>query len=189
MPTPPATDVAIRAATASDAAAVARIYNPYVTGTIVTFEEAPLSDAEMAGRIRDVESAALPWLVALRDGGVAGYAYASKWKGRCAYRHSAEVTVYLDAALTGRGIGSMLYRELLATLTARGLHAVIGGIALPNDASVALHEKLGFEKVAHFREVGFKFGRWIDVGYWQRLLPGPTSGTQAVSRSPSAAGE
>ena len=99
-----------------------------------------------------------------------GYAHASAWKGRYAYRHSAEASVYLAAGETRRGIGTKLYERLLSALAELGMHAVVGGISLPNDASVAFHEKLGFQKVAHFPEVGFKFDGWIDVGYWQRIL-------------------
>jgi L-amino acid N-acyltransferase YncA len=161
-------ELTIRAATTADANEVARIYNHYVTQTIVTFEEEAVSSSEIARRIGEVQSASLPWLVAERAGGVVGYTYASKWHGRSAYRFSVETTVYLDPSLVGQGIGSKLYGEFLAALRDRGLHAAIGGIALPNEASVALHEKFGFEKVAHFKEVGFKFDRWIDVGYWQR---------------------
>jgi L-amino acid N-acyltransferase YncA len=160
----------VRAACAHDANALARIYNHYIRETVVTFEEAPIDAATMAARLQETAASALPWLVVEYAGAVAGYAYASKWKGRCAYRHSVESTVYLDAAQTGRGLGTQLYTALLDVLRARTLHAVIGGIALPNAASVALHEKLGFRKVAHFEEVGFKFGRWIDVGYWQLLI-------------------
>ena len=160
----------LRAASPADAEAVARIYNHYVRDTHVTFEETAVDAAEMAARIAETQAASLPWLVATSDDGVLGYAYASKWKGRCAYRHSVETTVYLAPDATGRGLGFALYEALLGQLRERGLHAVIGGIALPNPASVALHEKLGFEQVARFREVGFKFDRWIDVGYWQRLL-------------------
>ena len=161
----------IRDATADDAAALATIYNHYVTNTVVTFEEAPLSAQEMAGRITEIQSAGLPFLVSAAEGmSITGYAHASKWKGRCAYRHSAEITVYLDPQHTGRGVGSALYDALLPLLKERGIHAVIGGIALPNDASVALHEKFGLAKVGHFTEVGRKFDRWIDVGYWQRVL-------------------
>jgi L-amino acid N-acyltransferase YncA len=160
----------IRPALAADAAALARIYNPYIRDTIITFEEEPVDAAAMAGRVDEAAVAALPWLVAEADGVVLGYAYASKWKGRCAYRHSVESTVYLDPAQTGRGLGGLLYGALIDRLRVRSTHAVIGGIALPNDASVALHEKLGFRKVAQFPEVGFKFGRWIDVGYWQLLM-------------------
>ena len=160
----------IREAAASDAAAIAGIYNHYITETVVTFEEEPVSVAEIAGRIEEVRSASLPWLVAEVDGHVVGYAYARPWHARSAYRFSAEITVYLAAAHTGRGIGSKLYGELFPILQARRTHAVMGGIALPNEASVALHEKFGLRKVAQFEEVGFKFDRWIDVGYWQRTF-------------------
>ncbi len=99
-----------------------------------------------------------------------GYAYATPWKARSAYRFSVEVSAYIDAASTGRGTGSLLYRHLLSALRTREMHLVIAGISLPNETSVAFHEKSGFRKVAHFAEVGFKFGKWIDVGYWQRAL-------------------
>jgi phosphinothricin acetyltransferase len=160
----------IRAATGADAGAVAEIYNHYIANTVVTFEEEVLPAAEIARRIETVQSASLPWLVAELGGQVAGYAYAGKWHARSAYRFSAEITVYLAPAQVGRGLGSKLYGELFPMLRDRGIHAVIGGIALPNEASVALHEKFGLEKVAHYAEVGFKFDRWIDVGYWQRIL-------------------
>jgi len=160
----------IRSATAADAEALARIYNHYVKETIITFEEDPVSSADMAGRVTEVERASLPWLVAEQDGQIVGYAYASKWKGRCAYRHSVETTIYLASDCVGRGIGTSLYQALLEQLRNRNLHVAIGGAALPNPASVALHEKLGFRKVAHFAEVGFKFGKWIDVAYWQVAL-------------------
>lgn len=157
----------IRPAVASDAAALAAIYNPYIEKTVITFEEQPITPAEVAQRVEEVRAASLPWLVVEADGQLAGYAYASKWKGRCAYRYSVESTVYLDAQQTGKGLGTQLYRALLDELLRQKIHAVIGGIALPNETSVKLHERLGFKKVAHFPEVGFKFGRWVDVGYWQ----------------------
>jgi L-amino acid N-acyltransferase YncA len=163
-------DATIRVATAADAESVAGIYNYYINDTVVTFEEEAVSSAEMARRIDEVTSASLPWLVAELSDRVLGYAYASKWKGRGAYRFSLEITVYLAQDQLGLGLGSRLYSTLFPLLRDRGMHAVIGGIALPNLASVALHEKFGLNKVAHFREVGFKFGRWIDVGYWQRTL-------------------
>jgi phosphinothricin acetyltransferase len=162
----------IRSATDRDAEAIARIYNHYVLNTVVTFEEEPVPPGEIAARIKDTESARFPWLVAEQDGQVAGYAYAGRWSGRCSYRFSAESTVYLDPAAVGQGLGKRLYGALLAALRERSMHVVIGGIALPNPASVALHEKLGFVKVAHFRQVGFKFDQWIDVGYWQTQLSG-----------------
>jgi L-amino acid N-acyltransferase YncA len=164
-------DASIRTAVAEDGAALARIYNHYIASTIVTFEEAAVSAADMSARVAEISAAQLPWLVAQSSAGVSGFAYASRWKGRCAYRYSVESTVYLDPGAVGRGLGTALYSRLLARLQELGCHAVIGGIALPNEASVALHEKLGMRKVAHFAEVGFKFGHWVDVGYWQRVFP------------------
>lgn len=160
----------IRPATGADAEPIAGIYNHYVLNSIVTFEEEAVPVSDMAGRIAEVESDALPWVVAERGGQVVGYAYASKWKGRCAYRFSVESTVYVAPGLGGQKIGTQLYAALLPQLKHKGLHAVIGGIALPNAGSIALHEKFGMTQVAHFKEVGFKFGQWIDVGYWQGLL-------------------
>lgn len=159
----------IRPATAQDAAAVAAIYNHYVATTTISFEEQPVTAADMAGRIAGV-TAALPWLVFEQDGIVMGYAYATPWRARSAYRFSVESSVYVSPDHPRMGIGSRLYRDLLEELRARGLHMVIGGIAQPNEASVALHEAMGFEKVAHFKQVGMKFGRWVDVGYWELCL-------------------
>ncbi len=160
----------IREAKSSDAGAIAAIYNPYVKDTVITFEEEPVDGTEMARRIGDIRSASLPWLVAEENGQVSGYAYAVPWKARSAYRFSVEITVYLARGNGGRGLGSLLYGHLFSKLQTLGIHAVIGGIALPNQASVALHEKFGLKKVAHFQQVGFKFNRWIDVGYWERIL-------------------
>jgi L-amino acid N-acyltransferase YncA len=162
--------ILVRPATDDDAVAVARIYDHYVERTSVTFEEATVPPSEIARRIRDVQAAALPWLVAARGGEVVGYAYAGPWHSRSAYRFSAEVTVYVDARFPRAGIGAQLYGALLPILEARGVHALLAAIALPNAASVALHERFGFAKVGHFAEIGLKFGRRIDVGYWQRLL-------------------
>jgi phosphinothricin acetyltransferase len=160
----------VRAAASADAEAVAAIYNHFVLRTIVTFEEEPVSPAEIARRMDDVREAFLPWLVAERAGAVVGYAYATAWRVRRGYRYSTEVTVYVAPGAGGLGIGSLLYADLIPALDERGIHTAMGGIALPNDASVALHEKFGFKKVAHFEQVGVKFDRWIDVGYWQRIL-------------------
>ena len=159
----------IRSATPDDANAICHIYNHYVQNTITTFEEQPVLVKEMQRRILDVTNS-LPWLVSEDNGKVIGYAYASKWKSRCAYRFSAESTVYLAPDATGRGTGSRLYEELIAELNLSSLHSIIGGIALPNPASIALHEKCGFRKVAHFKEVGWKFNQWVDVGYWELIL-------------------
>ena len=154
----------------SDAEAIARIYNHYILNTVVTFEEQTVSADEMAGRVKAVEAASFPWLVCEHAGQIVGYAYANKWNARSAYRYSAECTVYLDPARTGQGFGTALYDALFAILRDKKMHTVIGGIALPNEASVAIHEKFGLKKIAHYQEVGFKFNRWIDVGYWQVTL-------------------
>jgi L-amino acid N-acyltransferase YncA len=159
----------IRGATEQDAGQICEIYNHFVLQTAVTFEEEPVGADEMRERIRETLPD-LPWLVWEDGGSVLGYCYAGKWKGRCAYRYSVESTVYLRRDASGRGLGTTLYSALLDELRQRKLHAVIGGIALPNAASVRLHEKLGFAKVAEFREVGNKFGRWVDVGYWQLIM-------------------
>ncbi|MGH8214512.1 MAG: arsinothricin resistance N-acetyltransferase ArsN1 family B [Rhodanobacteraceae bacterium] len=159
----------IRNASLADAPAICAIYNHYVTGTIVTFEEQPVAAVEMQSRMAAVLER-LPWLVLECGGDVAGYAYASPWKTRIGYRFAVESSIYLAPAHVGHGLGSALYESLLENLRTRNVHCVIGGAALPNPASGALHEKLGFTKVAHFREIGFKFGRWIDVGYWQRVF-------------------
>ncbi len=159
----------IRACLISDAARICDIYNHYVRETVITFEEEAVSEREMTERIRDV-TARWPWLVAEENGLVTGYAYASAWKTRSAYRFAVESTVYVAAEHLGRGLGTQLYRALIAALRSRHVHYVTGGIALPNPASVALHERLGFRKNGHFSEVGFKLDRWVDVGYWELIL-------------------
>jgi L-amino acid N-acyltransferase YncA len=112
----------------------------------------------------------LPWLVAEEHGDVIGFTYAVQLKSRHAYRYTVESSIYITPQLTGRGTGKQLYNSLIANLRSRSVHSVIGGIALPNPASVALHEKMGFQKAAHFKEVGWKFNRWIDVAYWELIL-------------------
>jgi L-amino acid N-acyltransferase YncA len=161
----------IRTATQEDAADICSIYNHFVENTTITFDEKPVDQEEMHQRI--VETAAiLPWLLWIEEGQVGGFCYASRWKTRSAYRHSVESTIYLHPQSNRRGIGTQLYTALLDDLRQRGMHVAIGGIALPNQASVALHEKLGFRNVAYFEQVGRKFNQWIDVGYWQLFLDG-----------------
>ncbi|HLH02178.1 MAG TPA: arsinothricin resistance N-acetyltransferase ArsN1 family B [Bryobacteraceae bacterium] len=160
----------IRPAAPADAPLFTAIYNHYVTQTVITFEEEPVSADEMAKCMAEVQQAGLPWLVVETAGQLAGYAYATPWRTRSAYRFSVEITIYLTSSQTGAGLGSLLLSELRSGLRERGIHAAIGGIALPNEPSIRLHEKLGFRKVAEFPQVGFKFGRWIDVGYWQCIL-------------------
>lgn len=157
----------IRKATATDASSIAGIYNHYVKNTVITFEEEPVSVSDMAARIEKVQCAGLPWLVLEKQGELIGYAYVTAWKERIAYKHSVEVTVYLSHNVVTKGWGTKLYKALFSALEQTSVHAVIGGITLPNAASVGLHEKFGMEKVAHFNEVGYKFERWLDVGYWQ----------------------
>jgi L-amino acid N-acyltransferase YncA len=160
-------DVTIRDALIADAAAIAAIYNHYVAHSVITFEEEAVPAQAMAGRISAIHSEGLPWLVAEQADEIIGYSYANRWKTRSAYRHSVETTIYLRPGAEGRGAGKRLYSALIDVLKKKDTHAVIGGAALPNAASVALHESLGFVHVGTFREVGFKHGRWVDVGYWQ----------------------
>jgi phosphinothricin acetyltransferase len=161
---------AIRAATLADAGAVAAIYNWYVANTVITFEVDPVPAEEMVRRIETV-LAAHEWLVLEHGSELLGYAYAGRFHARAAYGYTAESTIYLRHGLEGQGLGTRLYAELLQRIFARGYRSLIGGIALPNEPSVRLHEKLGFEKVSHLRRIGFKFERWIDVGHWQLENP------------------
>lgn len=158
----------IRAAGPADAEAVAAVYEPYVRETAVTFEEVPPTPGETAARM----ATGLPWLVA-DDDGVLGFAYAAPHRTRAAYRWSVDVSVYLAPAGRGRGLGAALYGGLLPLLGRLGYASAYAGIALPNEASVRLHERLGFVPVGVYRDVGFKLGRWHDVGWWQRSLRGP----------------
>lgn len=160
----------IRNAREGDAAEITRIYNHYIAHTCITFETEPVDEDEMAQRITDTLAIPLPWLVAESDKKIIGYAYASRWKGRCAYRFAVESTIYLDPTQTGRGIGMGLYSNLVEAIRSHSMRSVIGGISLPNDASIRLHESLGFKKVGHFERVGYKLDRWVDVGYWQLQL-------------------
>jgi L-amino acid N-acyltransferase YncA len=160
----------IRDATDSDAAAIAGIYNYYIRNTVVTFETDAVDGANILSRIHRVNESSFPWLVAVENESVIGYAYAAKWNQRAAYRNTAEVSVYISHDHMGKGWGSKLYDALFTMLRQKGIHVAIGGVTLPNPASVSLHEKFGMTQVAHFREVGNKFGRWLDVGYWQATL-------------------
>jgi phosphinothricin acetyltransferase len=167
-------DTLIRDAAAADAAAIAAIYNVHVRDTIVTFELHEVGVDDMAQRMALVHDLGLPWLVLEERGVVIGYAYGGQWKARAAYARTVESSIYLADAACGRGLGKYLYAELIERLRACGIHVVIGGVSLPNAVSIALHEGLGFEPIGAFREVGWKLGRWIDVGYWQLRLDDPT---------------
>lgn len=161
---------AIRAAQPSDAQQICGIYNVYIINTCITFEEDPVSASDMASRIENVVKD-LCWLVYEEEGRIRGYAYYTKWRVRSAYKYSVESTVYVDNNFKGKGIGRKLYSALIENARKQGIHVVIGGIALPNPESVALHEKMGFEKVAQFRDVGYKHNQWVDVGYWELMFP------------------
>lgn len=163
--------VTIRDATEDDAEAMLAIYAPVVRDTAISFEIEPPSADEFRGRVRTI-LAAHPALVAVEGAAVAGYAYASVWRARPAYSRTAETTVYVAADARGRGVGRALMTDLLGRLRARGFHRAVAGVTLPNPASVALHERLGFRPVGVFRECGRKFGRWHDVGWWDRGLDG-----------------
>lgn len=159
----------VRVATEADARAVAAIYAPYVTDTAISFEERPPSPAEMAERMAATLETH-PFLVHDDGQGVVGYAYAGAHASRPAYRWSCNVSVYVAPGHTRRGIGRALYADLLAILKAQGFHSVFAGVALPNTASVGLHEAMGFAHLGTYREVGFKNGRWHDVGWWRLAL-------------------
>jgi L-amino acid N-acyltransferase YncA len=163
-------DARIRAATPSDAAAVAAIYNWYIANTVITFEVDPVSEDEMARRIAGV-LANHEWLVLERAGELLGYAYAGRFRERAAYGKATESTIYLRHGLEGKGLGGPLYSELIRRTFARGYRHLIGAIALPNDPSVRLHERLGFVPAGRLTRIGYKFDRWIDVGNWQLERP------------------
>lgn len=160
----------IRPVSFDDAARIADIYNYYVTDTVVTFEEETVTAEDYVARIKTILDAGLPWLVSEIDGVVVGYAYAGTWRKRAAYRFTVESAVYLDHEKQGQGSGTRLYQALFDELKAKGIHSVMGVVALPNPVSQKLHEKFGFKKVAEYSQVGRKFDRWIDVGCWQLML-------------------
>jgi phosphinothricin acetyltransferase len=162
----------VRPARPDDAGAIAAIYAPYVTDGIVSFETEPPDAAAMAGRMAAGDDLH-PWLVAEEAGAVLGYAYASPFRERVAYRWAVETTVYVAGDAHRRGVGRALYEALLELLTRQGFTQAVGVIALPNDASVRLHERLGYVLIGVNAAVGWKQGRWIDVGVWQRRLAEP----------------
>ena len=159
----------IRDVKLTDAEVICNIYNHYVENTIVTFDIDPLTISDFEEKIKSI-TAEFPFIVYEENGQIIGYAYGSKWRPKYAYRFSVESTIYLDKDHTGKGIGKVLYQELIERLKMQKVHNIFGVISLPNDGSVALHEKFGFKKSAHFAEVGWKFDKWIDVGHWQLVL-------------------
>lgn len=161
----------IRHAVLNDASAIAAIYNYYILETVVTFELDAVSQSQISERMAQVKAQNMPWLVLEDDAkNVVGFAYASTWKERIAYQRTAEITVYLHPNASGKAYGTQLYQALFRQLKQTDIHSVIGVVTLPNLASEKLHAKFGMEQVAHFKEVGYKFEQWLDVGYWQGFL-------------------
>lgn len=154
-----------------DAADLVAIYAPYVETTAITFETEVPTVADFASRIKKTLEK-FPYLVAEEEGRVVGYAYASTYKDRAAYDWTVELSVYVSNFARGKGIGSLLYAALEEELTVRGFKNFLACIALPNPASLALHEKRGYERVAHFKKVGYKFGTWHDIVWLQKSLVG-----------------
>lgn len=158
----------VRPVSDQDFQTIADIYNVYVDTTVITFEEEPISVQEVGLRVGHIKKLNLPWWVAENESQqVVGFAYAGQFKSRTAYRFSVELTIYIAPDWTSQGWGKKLYGALLNQLRQTPIRSVIAGITLPNPASVKVHEKFGMKKVAHFKNVGFKFGKWLDVGYWQ----------------------
>lgn len=165
-------EITLRPANTADAPSIHQIYAPIVEHTTISFEEILPSADEIAKRIEN-SLPTYPYLVAERQQKVVGFAYAGQHRTRSAYRFSVDVSVYTADTARRSGVGKALYNELFATLAERGFHAAFAGIALPNPASLALHQAMGFEPVGIYRQVGFKFGQWHDVSWWQRLLRAP----------------
>ncbi len=182
----------IRPATVADAGAVLAIYEPVVRESVATFELEPPAIDEMRRRLEEV-GARYPWLVSEHDGAVAGYAYAAPYHPRPAYAWSCEVSVYVGAAARRMGAGKALLAELLTRLAAAGFVTAIARIALPNDASVRLFESHGFEHAGTLHGIGYKLGRWVDVGEWERTLnargPDPAPPASSVGDSRKAGGD
>lgn len=162
-------DLEIRDAEARDAPALLDIYRPFITDTAVSFEEEPPMVADFAARIASAQTR-WAWLVAEKDGEIAGYAYASAFRTRAAYRFTAETSAYVHPKHRGRGVAGALYRRLFEVLIAKGFCNAYAGIAMPNDASVAFHRALGFTPVGTFHRAGWKFGAWHDVSWWEVKL-------------------
>jgi L-amino acid N-acyltransferase YncA len=162
----------IRMANANDCGSMREIYSPYVEESPVSFETETPSLAEFEKRLLEREGK-YPWLVCESENEILGYAYAGPFHTRCAYQWSVESSIYIKRGHQGAGIGRSLYEQLFAILKRQGVVNVIGGMTLPNEASRKLHESFGFVQVAQYRDIGFKLGRWWDVGYWQLQLAKP----------------
>ena len=162
-------ELTVRDARSDDAAAIAEIYNHYILTSHATFELETIDAGELRSRIDDTVEKGLPFLVGERAASIAGYAYGRPFRPRPGYRFAVEIAVYVNLGNQSKGIATALYDVLIPRLFDLGAHSLIATIALPNDASVRLHEKFGFVKSGELREVGRKFDRWVDVGYWQLI--------------------
>lgn len=162
-------DFIVRPIMQSDAEAITEIYNHYIKETAITFEVEPITAEEMASRIREI-STNFPYFVYEEKGKVLGYCYAHLWKQRAAYSKTLETTIYLDKDAIGRGMGSLMVKHLIELCREQGYHALIACITEGNEASVRMHEKLGFKQVSEFKEVGRKFGQWLGVVDLEFLL-------------------
>lgn len=156
----------VRPARKEDCGRIAEIYNYYIENTTISFEEALVTKDDIEKRL-DRIARVFPWIVYEDERGIEGYAYLSAWKDRSAYRYTAETTIYVEKDEVGRGIGSILLEALIEEIKKTDIHILMAVIALPNEKSIQAHEKFGFRKAAHFCEVGYKHGKWIDVGYWE----------------------
>lgn len=159
----------IRKVHIKDADSICNIYNYYIKNTSISFEEDEIDVKIIKERIENI-SEFLPYVVCEVDDTIVGYAYATKWKERSSYRYTVEISVYVDHSCHNKGYGSKLYQALIEELKKSDVHVALGGIVVPNDKSIALHEKLGFEKVARLKEVGYKFNKWHDIEYWQLTI-------------------
>lgn len=160
----------IRQVKVEDAPAIARIYNHYIATSIATFEEQPVSESEIAQRITKTLALNYPYIVCVENLEIIGYAYANVWRNRSAFDITLETSVYIEPHQTGKSIGHLLYDELIKKSREIGIHSLIGVISIPNEASRKLHQKFQFCLVGTFREVGKKFGKLIDVEFWQLIL-------------------
>ena len=170
-----------------DAAACAAIYAPYVRDTVISFEDRPPSAGELAQRIETITQTH-PWLVAADEAALIGFAYATRHRERASYRWATDVAVYVTPGRQRAGVGRALYRALFDRLARQGYRMACAGITLPNEASVGLHEALGFQPVGVYRKIGWKLGAWHDVGWWQLALPGAGISGEDPPREPQPAG-
>lgn len=153
----------------SDLNPMREIYNHYVENTLVTFDEVALNEQEFADKLNPVIHK-YPCFVYEKEGQVLGFSYATEWKENPAYRFTVSTAIYLDPEAIDKGTGTALYKKLIEELREMNTHSIVAGILMPNEKSTRMHERLGFSKVAHLSQIGFKFNKWIDVSYWQMIL-------------------